>query len=125
HLCLLIAFAKSAGKEKTQKLLLELFKIVEALPPSKGATGYWLSLNKKMLEFSKQIADLWRIEKIAAMESIEVAKDEALTYLANERMRISKMSREEAIQELIREHNIENKIAVINSVADNGIMNWV
>ncbi|MGH7953628.1 MAG: HindIII family type II restriction endonuclease [Limisphaerales bacterium] len=125
HLCLLIAFSKIAGGEKAQELLLELFKIVRALQPSKDANSYWLPLNRKMLEFSKQISELWKTEKMAALESIEIVKDEALTHLAAERMRIAQMSRDEAIQELIREHNIENRMAVINNVADNGIMNWV
>ncbi len=125
HLCLLLVYSKATSAAKAQALLHDLFKTVQALQPSKDATAYWLPLNRKMLEFSKEIADLWKTEKVAALESIQVAKDEALTHLATERTRISQMSREEAIKELIREHNIENRIAVINRVEDNGIMSLV
>lgn len=124
HLCLLLAFGNLEGPERTQKLLHEIFKTVEASNPSKDATSYWLPLNRMMLGFSKQISGLWQIEKEASAESINVAKEEALTYLAAERKRIALMTREEAIQELIREQNIDNKIAKINSVIDNGIMTF-
>jgi len=82
-------------------------------------------VNKTILGFSKQISNLWLAEKEASAESIIVAKEEALTYLAAERERIAKMTRDEAIQELIREQNIDNKISKINSVIDNGIMTFI
>jgi hypothetical protein len=125
HLSVLIAFSNVERPRKTQTLLHELFKTVQALHPSKAATGYWQPLNRMMLDFSKHIPELWQVEKVAAVESIQVAKDEALTHLAAERERIARMSREEAIRELIQEHNLEKRIAQINSVADNGIMNLV
>jgi type II restriction enzyme len=123
HLSLLLAFSQLDGPEKTQKLLRELFTTVEALNPSKHATDYWIPINRMMLGFSHQISGLWQIEKEVSAESIVVAKEEALTFLSAERERIARMSREEAIKELIREQNIDNKIAQIESVADNEIMN--
>jgi len=123
HLSLLLAFSKLDGPEKTQKLLHELFRTVEALNPSKHATNYWIPLNRMMLGFSKQISGLWQIEKQVSADSIEVAKEEALIFLSAERERIARMSREEAIKELIRKQKIDNKIAQIESVVDNEIMN--
>jgi type II restriction enzyme len=122
HLSLLLAFSKLEGAEKTQKLLHKLLKTVEALNPSKHATDYWIPLNRIMLGFSSRISRLWQIEKGVSAESIDVAKEEALAYLSAERERIARMSREEAIKELIVKQNIDNKIAQIKSVVDNEIM---
>jgi hypothetical protein len=65
---------------------------------------------------------LWQAEKQAAVESIATAKEEALTFLAMEREKIMRLSHKEALQELTRVHKIENKIEVIRSVSDNGIL---
>ena len=75
-----------------------------------------------MLNFSEAIDDLWKLEKQAAVESIVAAKKEALTFLAEEREKIMRMSHEEAIRELIQVHKIESRIRVINSVSDNGLL---
>lgn len=122
HLCLVLEFAQIEGEEKAQNLLHELFKTVKSLPASKDATAYWRALNRAMLNFSKSIPKLWEAEKIAAMESIQIAKSEALTHLKSERDRISAMSQKEAVAELILEHNIENRKAVVSAADDNGIM---
>jgi len=50
-----------------------------------------------MLGFSKNVEDLWKTEKQAAIESIAIAKEEALIYLAKEREKIMRMSHEEAL----------------------------
>jgi len=66
-----------------------------------------------MLGFSKNIPALWQIEKQAAEESVRFAKEAALTYLAEERERIVRMSHDEAIAELIKSRKIDNKIKTI------------
>jgi type II restriction enzyme len=68
------------------------------------------------------IENLWKIEKQAAIESIAAAKEEAITYLSNERTKIMQMGHEEALEELVRVHKIENRIEVIKSISDNGIL---
>lgn len=119
HLALLLNYSETEGKTKAQNLLHEIFKIIPALNPSKNATDYWLAINKTMLSFSKKIEPLWTVEKSVAAESIEVAKEEALTFLAKEREKIMRMSHQEAIQELIKVHKIESKIKTIEAVSDN------
>ena len=61
-------------------------------------------------------------EKQAAVESIAVAKNEALTFLAKEREKIVRMSYEEAILELVRVHKIDSRIKTIKSVVSNNIL---
>lgn len=122
HLAMLVSFSAIEGQSNTEELIHEIFKIIPALNPSKDASSYWLAVNKTMLGFSKKIEDLWKMEKQAAVESIAVAKNEALTFLAMEREKIMRMSHEEALRELIQVHKIENKIKVIKSVSDNGLL---
>jgi type II restriction enzyme len=125
HLSLILAYSEIEGKTKAMGLLHTLLKSVEAMQPSKDAPNYWLGINTTMLNFSKTIPDLWKREKMASLESISAAKSEALAYLAEERKRIAMMTREEAISELIKEHNLENRIKVVKNVSDNGIMEMI
>jgi hypothetical protein len=121
HLALLLTYSEVEGKIKSQQLLKKIFKTIPALNPSKNATEYWLPINRTMLSFSKKIENLWNIEKEAATQSISIAKEEALTFLAQEREKIMQMSHEEALKELIKVHKIENKIKIVQSISDNGL----
>lgn len=122
HLAMIVSFAHLAGKGLAEKLIHKIFEVIPTLNPSKDASSYWLPINKTMLDFSNKIENLWKKEKQAAVESIAAAKEEALTYLANEREKIMRMSHEEALLELVRVHKLENRINVIKSVTDNGLL---
>lgn len=121
HLALLLSYSEIEGQTNAQQLLKKIFETVQALNPSKNATDYWLAINKVMLAFSKKIQLLWDIEKGVATESIAVAKDEALTFLAQERENVMRMSHEEALKELVKVHKIESRIKIINAISDNGL----
>lgn len=56
-----------------------------------------------------------------SIEILAAAKNEALTFLAEERERIMRMSHADALNELIRVHNLENRIRTIQAVTDNGL----
>ena len=122
HLSMLVRFSKEEGNERTEEVLESVFKSIPALNPSKDAFPYWSAVNKTMLNFSKNIADLWKDEKQAAIESIAIAKNEALTFLAKEQEKIMRMSHEEALLELVKVHKIESRIKIIKSVSDNNIL---
>ncbi len=119
HLSLFVKYAKEEGNTKAEELLLEVFETIPALNPSKNAVDYWLGVNKTILNYSKIIVDLWQTEKIAASESIEISKKEALKFLASERERIMRMSHDEALMELIKTNKIDSKIKTIKSISDN------
>ena len=121
HLSLLLAYSEVDGKPKAQKLIHNIFKTIPALNPSKNAIDYWLAVNKTMLGFSKKIKNLWSIEKEASMQTISIAKEEGLTFLAQEREKIMRMSHQEALRELIKVHKIDSKIKTIKSISDNGL----
>jgi len=121
HLSLLLNYSKIEGQQKAQDLLLKVFKIIPILPLSKNATDYWLGINKTLLEYSKNIEKIWQEEKTSCIESIEIAKEEDIFYLAKQREKIMNMSHKEALNELIKAHKIDNKIKVIRSIMDNGL----
>ena len=122
HLAMLVSYSLLDGKAKAENLVYEIFKTIAALNPSKDASSYWLAINRTMLGFSDCIEELWKVEKQAALESIALAKEEALTFLANERAIIMQMNHEEALIELVRVHKLESRIKVIRSLSDNGIL---
>ena len=121
HLALFVRYAKEEGNSKAEKLLLKVFKTIAAMNPSKNAVDYWLGVNKTILNYSKIMTDIWQTEKIAATESIEVSKKEALRFLASEREKIMRMNHEEALKELIKASKIDSKIRFINKISDNGL----
>jgi len=121
HLSLLVRYANEVSLSRAEDLLLEIFNIIPALNPSKSAVDYWLAVNKTILGHSKSIFELWQDEKLAATESIENAKIEALKYLSSERDKIMRMSHEEALVELVKASKIDSKIRIIEHISDNGL----
>jgi len=125
HLSLLVKFADVSSAGNAEELLYQIFNVIPALNISKSAVDYWLGVNKTMINFSPKISDLWREEKLAAVESIEVGKQEALEFLASVRERIMNMSHEEALKELVKASKIERKIKTIQKVSDNGLLDVI
>ncbi|MDP2423412.1 MAG: HindIII family type II restriction endonuclease, partial [Bacteroidales bacterium] len=121
HLSLLLTYSETESRSKAKQLLQKIFQTVPALNPSKNSNDYWLAINRTMFEFSRKIENLWNIEKEASIYSINIAKEEALTFLAQEREKIMRMSHQEALKELIKVHKIDNKIRIINAISDNGL----
>lgn len=103
-------------------LLHRVFEAVEEMLPSKDAWAYWNAINRTILNADRAVASLWQEEKLAAVESVDTAKSEALAFLASERDRIMRLSREQAISEVLQWSNLANRIAAVNSVADNSLM---
>lgn len=122
HLCMLVLFAGIEGPDRAEELLQEIFLSIAGLNPSKENYAYWLTVNKTMLGFAECMPDLWKAEKQAAVESIELAKGEALTFLASVRERMMRMTHKEAIEELLRVHRIESRIKIISAATSNNIL---
>ena len=120
HLAVLVRYVEKFGQAQAKTLLHEVFKTVDALNPSKSAIIYWQTLNKSILDF--ELRDFWLEEKLATLESIQISRKEALRFLAQERERILNLSKEEAIREVLKASKINSKIAKINSVSDNGLL---
>lgn len=125
HLAVIVRLAEKEGKKTAEKTVLTALKSIASLNPSKDSIAYWTAINGSLLASHKAVADIWKGEKVAAVESIAVAKEEALTELARERERILRMSKQQAVLELIRKANLDNRERVIRRVSDTGIMNLV
>lgn len=125
HLAVLVRYAELVGEERSVALLHEIFKTVAAMNPSKSASAYWQAVNRTLLDYDARMSDIWREEKLASIEAIRLAQDESLQFLASERERIMRLSREDAIREVIRSHKIDKRIRAVRSVADNGLLEIV
>ena len=125
HLAVIVRLAEKAGKKAAEKTVLATLKSIASLNPSKDSIAYWKVINDTLIASHKAVADIWKGEKIVAVESIAIAKEEALTELASERERILRMSKQQAVLELIRKANLDNRERVIRRVSDTGIMNLV
>ena len=99
-----------------------VFKTVQAMHPTKDAYPYWQAVNRTMLDYGETVADLWRNEKLATLESIQISKEIGLAHYASERQSIMRMSHDEALKKLIEMHKIESRIDTINGVTDNLLM---
>lgn len=122
HLAVLVQYATAVSQSRALDLLHEIFKTVQAMNPSKSASAYWQAVNRTMLGFDKIVNEIWASEKQASLESIYLAKQEALHFLAEERRRIMMLTREEAVKEVLKQSKIESKIRTINLVGENGIL---
>ena len=122
HLAVLVRFAEIEGHNKGEELLHEVFKSVQEMMPSQSAVDYWTVINRTLLQFSKSISQLWIEEKQAAVDSISAVKEEALLYVATERERIMRLTRDEAIQQLLDTSKLASKSRIIASVTDNGLL---
>lgn len=124
HLAVLVQYAVQANQTKAVDLLHEIFKTVEAMNPSKDASNYWQAVNRTFLNFDRAIIPIWRNEKIASDESIDISKKEALRFYASERERIMRLSREDAIKEVLMWRKLETSIKKVRSVTNNGILGF-
>lgn len=122
HLSVLVRYAEITNKKTAQDLLLKIFKSINYLPPSKSAIEYWKNINKTMLADSNKIIDVWKQEKIAALEAVEIGKREALKFLADERERIINLTHKEAIKALIKSSRIDDKIQKIKNFSNDQLL---
>jgi len=68
-----------------------------------------------ILDYDEIITNIWKEEKQASVEAIHVARYEALRYLAMERERIMKLSKEDAIREVLKASKIANDNIIVYS----------
>ena len=123
HLAVLVRYAQDKSKNDAMNLLHKVFRSVEAMNPSKNANSYWQVVNRTMLDSDRVLSNIWKDEKTASIESIGISQEEALDFLSTERERIMRLTKEEAIKEVLKSSKIVNKIITVMDVADNGILN--
>lgn len=121
HLAVLIRYSE-LDQADAKRLLHEIFNSVSLLNPSKDSVQYWTNINRTMINFDERIRQIWIEEKEATTEGILASKDIAIAYLSSERTKMLMMSKDEAINALIKMHKIDSRIEQINKVTDNNIL---
>lgn len=122
HLSVLVRLAQATSQTTAMDVLHSILLSTEVLNPGKEAAPYWYRVNRTMLDAHPSISKLWQEEKIANLEAIQAAKDEALNALALERRRVLRMSHQEAIQALLYDKNLDGRSSIIQRVSDSGIL---
>lgn len=122
HLAALVHYAAKANKASAVRKFHNMLQVTAGMNPTKSAVAYWTAINNAMGPTDALFRDIWRYEKVASLESIAVAKEEALIILAQERSRIMRLTQDEAIRELMEKHRIDSREAVVRAVVDNGIL---
>ena len=92
HVAVLLRAAEKVGPAKAVALLYRVFKIVTTINSTKDALAYWTAINREFLKFDTSIAKIYKEERIALVETIQIAKEEGLFFLSNERKRIMSLS---------------------------------
>ena len=121
HLASLVRHAEMHGQQSAMNLLYDVFLSIEAMVPSKSANDYWQVVNPVFLSRAGT-SEIWREEKIALLESVEAARQEALGFLAQERERVMKLSRQEAIQEVLDGRKLNARVQAVKAVAEKGLL---
>jgi type II restriction enzyme len=122
HLAALVALAERRSQALATKGFGNVLKSVSFLHPSKSAADYWLGINKALVGALKTDVDLWTMEKTASLTALDLAKEEALTYLRTERNRLLGLSHEEAIEELIRTVGLDSRIAQVERIEHGNLL---
>jgi hypothetical protein len=125
HLAVLVRLAYATSQQVSLDALHRIFQSTQNLNPDKDAGAYWSELNRTMVAAHAEIPKLWADEKLANIESILAAKEEALTAIAQERQNILSMSHADAIQALVNQRNLDGRSGVIRSVADKGLLDFL
>lgn len=124
HLSVLVRFAEQRSKTHARGLVAEMFRTVEAMVPSKDAAPYWQASNRTLLDFDPALHAMWRDEKIATEAALVVLKGEALRFLAEERARILALTREAAIEEVMKWRKLTNRTRVVKAVSNGTVLGF-
>lgn len=122
HMASLVALAAIAGPGAALECLVAAMRSAEDQTPTKDAVFYWTLVNRSMLAHADQLGELWKTEKAATIEALNYAKRESLAALDAERARIMRMTRNDAVTELLDRNKVTSRQATIGAVVDNNML---
>ena len=117
HLACLVSLSDQQGKAIAESSLHQLLSIVALLHPGKKAADYWMAINAALVDSLPRGAGLWETEKKQSLVGLNIAKEESVRYLRVERDRLLRLSRQEAIEELVKGSKIDANIQRVESLA--------
>ncbi len=108
----------TVAKIKINNNLRELWEVSGQLQDTNKADLYWNAINSKTAELtSSSISDLKKAIDIDFARLKVIAKKQ-IQYLESEKKRISELSHEEAVKELIKMQKINSRINTIKKSAN-------
>ncbi|MDE2898888.1 MAG: HindIII family type II restriction endonuclease [Chloroflexota bacterium] len=116
HLACLVSLTEAKDKDSSEELLHKLLKTVGVLHPGKSASDYWTAINHALVESLPPEAGIWESEKKLSLEGLQIAKDESLKHLTLARNRLLGLSRQEAIDELLKRSTIDSSILRVKNL---------
>ena len=116
HLACLVSLADRRGIAFAEDAFHQILQTVNLLHPSKSAIDYWTGINRTLVNSLSNEIELWEVEKKASLEGLSVAKRESIRYLTSERDRILGLSRQEAIEELVRLVGVSARIQRVENI---------
>ncbi len=122
HLACLVTLSGHTDTRVAENALHQILKTVNLLHPSKSAADYWTGINRALVDSLAGKNDLWEAEKKASLEGLGLAKEESLRHLASERDRLLGLSRQEAVDELIRLAGVNSRIHRVESINHGGLL---
>ncbi len=121
HLAVIVKHSAEHGESDGQIVLGRALQAVASMGPNKDAVAYWKTLNQ-VLFVGDELLELWRIEKLATLDAISVAKEEALLFLSQQREAIMRLSRKDAIQRLIDLEKLDSRMRMVASLTGHGLL---
>ena len=122
HLASLVVLAERRGPGLGKKALQAILNVVTILHPTSSALDYWMGINRMLAAELSEDSDIWTAEKTASLDSLGLAKQEALAVLTAERDRLLSLSHQEALRELLSMAGIENRIATVRQVEHGNLL---
>jgi type II restriction enzyme len=122
HIAALVRLAAVSDAGKAEHALHTVLKAVATLHPSKSAPDYWQGINRALLDGLGSHSALWTQEKVASLEALTAAKEEALNVLRAERGRLLGLNHQQALDELMRRTGLVARIAQVEQVEHGGLL---
>ena len=116
HLAALVALAMRTEPKKSEKGFKKVLDSVSILHPSKSAVDYWTGINRALVKSLGSDVHLWKVEKLASQESLKIVKGESVRHLTAERDRLLRLSRQEAVRELVRMAGFTSRIQRVERI---------
>lgn len=95
--------------------LTRILGALEPLPATKDASVYWRAVNDALHVQQRDAVALWAGVIAESAEVLRLMKAVEIEHLSGEARRISMMTRDEAIEELLRLRRLEQRIATIGA----------
>ncbi len=123
HLAAFVRLARYSSVQASQKGFARTAQSVSSLHPSKNAVDYWMGVNRTFLKVLQGRGDkIWKEEKLASLESLRIAKEDALRHLQSERDRLLGLSHAEALCELIRLAGFDSRISQVEKITHGDLL---